>query len=274
MSVKPVAVLSDIHGNRWALEAVLRDIARRGIERVVNLGDSLYGPLDVVGTAEILMGREIPTVRGNEDRILIQAAEGGHHAASAGTVRDRLRREDIEWLGGLEMTATAYGGFFLCHGTPERDDEYLLQEVLEGRVRLRSPEELEARVGALVEPVVLCGHDHIARTVYLPSGKLVVNPGSVGLPAYRDDVPYRHAMESGTPHARYSIVWWRDGGWEVEEELVAYEWEEAAEAALRNGRPDWAGWLRTGKAVASPSPRPASRSGAVSGMGFGRGEDR
>lgn len=250
MHAKPLAVLSDIHGNRWALEAVLRDIERCGIERVVNLGDSLYGPLDIVGTAQILMEREMPTVRGNEDRILIESSEVEQLAPSLGYVRDRLDREHIDWLGGLEMTARAYGSFFLCHGTPEKDDEYLLQEVLEGRVRVRPAEELEERVGALDEPVVLCGHDHIARTVRLPGGKLVVNPGSVGLPAYSDDMPYVHAMESGTPHARYSIVRWTDVGWDVEEKLVEYEWEMAAEAALRNGRPDWAEWLRTGKAFA------------------------
>jgi predicted phosphodiesterase len=44
MQNAPVAVLSDIHGNRWALEAVLDDIRRRGIRDMFNLGDSLYGP--------------------------------------------------------------------------------------------------------------------------------------------------------------------------------------------------------------------------------------
>jgi predicted phosphodiesterase len=46
-----IAVIADIHGNRWALEAVLADIDRRYIGQIVNLGDSLLGPLDPVGTA-------------------------------------------------------------------------------------------------------------------------------------------------------------------------------------------------------------------------------
>ena len=66
-----VAVLSDIHGNRWALEAVLDDIRRRGIRDMVNLGDCLYGPLDPAGTARMLMGLDMPTVSGNEDRIIL-----------------------------------------------------------------------------------------------------------------------------------------------------------------------------------------------------------
>ena len=66
-----IAVLSDIHGNRWALEAVLADIQHRGVDELMNIGDSLYGPLDPAGTAEILLPLNIPTVRGNEDRIIL-----------------------------------------------------------------------------------------------------------------------------------------------------------------------------------------------------------
>jgi hypothetical protein len=50
VAAESLAVLADIHGNRWALEAVLADIRGRGIRAMVNLGDSLYGPLDPAGT--------------------------------------------------------------------------------------------------------------------------------------------------------------------------------------------------------------------------------
>ena len=50
-----LAVIADIHGNRWALEAVLQDIERRGIQQIVNLGDNLTGPLDPAGTADLLI---------------------------------------------------------------------------------------------------------------------------------------------------------------------------------------------------------------------------
>jgi len=58
----PIAVLSDIHGNVRALDAVLAEIARRGIRRVVNLGDCLYGPFDPRPAAERLMAFAAPTV--------------------------------------------------------------------------------------------------------------------------------------------------------------------------------------------------------------------
>jgi hypothetical protein len=70
------------------------------------------------------------------------------------------------------------------------------------------------------------------------------NPGSVGLPAYADDLPAPHAMESGGPHARYALV----DGPRVELIAVTYDHESAAARADANGRPDWARALRTGRA--------------------------
>ncbi len=70
-----LAVIADIHGNRWALEAVLQDIDQRGIEQIVNLGDHLTGPLDPAGTADLLIERTMLSICGNDDRVLFSAAE-------------------------------------------------------------------------------------------------------------------------------------------------------------------------------------------------------
>ncbi|MDA8015810.1 MAG: metallophosphatase family protein [Thermoanaerobaculia bacterium] len=88
---------------------------------------------------------------------------------------------------------------------------------------------------------------HVARQVRQPDGTLVVNPGSVGLPAYTDDEPFPHAMEAGSPHARYAVLEQQPAGWTVEQYSVAYDWEAAALQAERTGRHDWAGWIRTGR---------------------------
>jgi hypothetical protein len=96
-------------------------------------------------------------------------------------------------------------------------------------------------------PLILAGHDHLQRTVRLPAGRLVVNPGSVGLPAYTDDTPHPHAMEAGTPHARYAILHSSPEGWQVEHVRLDYDWDAAARTADRNRSPDWAHWLRTGR---------------------------
>ncbi len=63
-----IAIQSDIHGNSWALEVVLRDLEGRGPDLIVNLGDSLYGPLDPMGTFDIIRSLPIVSIAGNEDR--------------------------------------------------------------------------------------------------------------------------------------------------------------------------------------------------------------
>ncbi len=245
---RQLAIISDIHGNRRALEAVLDDIDHRGIDRIVNLGDCLYGPLDPAGTADILIKRDIPTARGNEDRIIVEPSKESEHSPSLDFVREQLSPEHIKWVKTLEMTAVVYGEFLLCHGTPEQDTEYLLREVLETGVVSRTSEELTAKLASCEQSVILCGHDHVPCTVSLPDGRLIANPGSVGLPAYSDDLPFPHVMETFSPHARYSIVFKGAGGWRIESIAVPYDWEWAVEMAGRNGRPDWIPWLRTGRA--------------------------
>lgn len=106
--------------------------------------------------------------------------------------------------------------------------------------------EILARLGDIDAKVILCGHTHVARIVTTSDGRLIVNPGSVGLPAYEYDLPYPHVVESGSPHARYAIISSRSGAWSAEIILVEYDWEQAARTAEINGRPDWARALRTG----------------------------
>jgi len=243
-----VAVISDVHGNRWALEAVLEDIKRCGIRNIVNLGDSLYGPLAPKETVEILLPLELPTVRGDEDRLITEAVSGAASSPTLCYVQRQLAQSHLDWLAELEESTVAYEYFRMYHGAPGRDDEYLLQEVTEERVRLRAPEQLTATLASVEQPVVLCGHDHVPRTVRLANGKLIVNPGSVGLPAYVDELPYPHVMEVGTPHTRYGVVRKTEGEWRVEHVAVDYDWESAATLACENGRTDWARWLRLGRA--------------------------
>jgi predicted phosphodiesterase len=151
------------------------------------------------------------------------------------------------------MTDLVYENFFMCHGSPQRDDEYLLVNVLETGVLRRKPGELTAALSLLSQDprgpqVFLCGHDHVPCSVYLAERPLIVNPGSVGLPAYTDDLPYFHAMETGTPNARYSIISQSGDNWRVEDISIPYQWELAVKVAMQNDRPDWAKWLKTGRA--------------------------
>ena len=68
-----IAIISDIHGNLLALQAVLADIARQGVDQTVNLGDILSGPLQPAETADLLMAQKFPTIKGNHERQLLAA---------------------------------------------------------------------------------------------------------------------------------------------------------------------------------------------------------
>lgn len=235
------AVIADVHGNRWALEAVLEDIARRGIREIVNAGDHLFGPLDPAGTADILMRLDFPSVAGNQDRELIDGS----------FVEPRLNARHREWLQGLPPRRELPPDTLLFHGTPERDNTYLLESVGDGgTVSLATDAEIAARVGPVSLDLLLCGHTHIPRAVE-SGGRLIVNPGSVGLQAYADDSPVPHVMETGSPLARYAVVERSETGWRVEHLAVDYDVESAAQSAELNGRSDWAFRLRTGRAFGS-----------------------
>lgn len=243
-----IAALADIHGNTPALAAVLYDMREAGIERAYNLGDTLYGPLDPAGTYWALRtcGIEMVHILGNGDRILLEAGED-----ASPTVRHtlaHLEREHLDWLKSLP--AIHEDNFiFACHGSPKNDMEYLVEHLEPGGVTLRADTELVRLLEGVRQSLVLCGHSHLHHAVRVSHGPLVVNPGSVGLPAYADnDPPVPHVMESGSPHARYAVLDVHLGHWEVQFRCVPYDHESAAAMAAENGRPDWAEAIRSGRA--------------------------
>jgi putative phosphoesterase len=241
-----LAVLSDIHGNLWALKAVLEDAQSEGVDALVNLGDVLSGPLDPSGTADLLMSIELPTVAGNHERQLLacEAAKGGPSDQFAFEHTTELQRD---WLRGLPRTMVVPGGVFLCHGTPTSDTTSFLEDVSAERLALTRLDVIEARAGAIPQPLLLCGHSHVPRMQALSGGRLVVNPGSVGLQAYTADFPSPHVVECGSPHARYAVCERTPRGWSVSLRCVEYDAAPAAALARRNGREDWGRWLETGR---------------------------
>ncbi|HEU5369864.1 MAG TPA: metallophosphoesterase family protein, partial [Ktedonobacterales bacterium] len=208
-----LAVLADIHGNIWALEAVLADLRRRGITRIVDLGDSLNGPLEPHATAERLMGEQIESLCGNDDRVLFPTS--GQTLPRLERVRRALTAEQMAWLQAQPATRVIDGQILLCHGTPASDEVYLLEEPLPQSSILKETQAIMQALGQVEQPIICCGHSHTPRAVYLPGGQLIVNPGSVGLPAYTMDEPFPHKMESGSPHAKYAILSKVQGQWTV-----------------------------------------------------------
>jgi hypothetical protein len=99
--------------------------------------------------------------------------------------------------------------------------------------------------------VVACGHSHVPRAVRSARGQLLVNPGSVGLPAFDARRPFPHAIENRSPDARYAIVEKRAGRFAAELRAVPYDHESMAKLARLRRREDWAHALTTGYALAS-----------------------
>jgi putative phosphoesterase len=240
-----IAAISDIHGNIAALEAVLTDATSRQVEQVVNLGDICSGGLFPQKVADRLIPLELPTIKGNHERQIFAAPE--HMGLSDRHAAGNLRPEQLAWLAALPKTLRLSNDVLLVHGTPDSDLEYFLETVTDEGIRPATHAEVVQRAGEVDAAVILCGHTHIQRVVKLDDGRLIVNPGSVGLPAYDDDRPYPHLVESGSPHARYAVLSKSGLGWSVDLCLVEYDWEQAARDAEINGRLDWSRALRTGR---------------------------
>jgi predicted phosphodiesterase len=252
-----LGVVSDIHGNLPALQAVMADAAAAGgVAGWVNLGDILSGPLWPAETADYLLAQDPArwsTLAGNHDRWL-RHRPLERLGASDRYAAERLLPAHRAWLATLPATWAGPHGLQAVHGTPDSDLVYLLEtvvglDVTPGGLRAGTPDEVAERLGAHRPPLLLCGHSHVPRHVLL-EGTQVLNPGSVGLPAYDDEQPWPHVVETGSPQARYAWVE-HDGepasAWVVHLRAVDYDFEAAARQAEAQGRGDWADALRTGR---------------------------
>ena len=230
------AVISDVHGNVHALDAVLDDIAPQGVDATLSLGDFLSGPFDPLGVADRLIGLDLPSCRGNHDRYLVDGRDDDWHIDAA--VRAQLRPEHVEWLRKVPATAVFAEKVLLSHGTPRDDNVGWLDGMVGSNAVLQSRDHIEREAAGFPYEILLCGHTHVPRTVSLADGRIVVNPGSVGAP-----------FDSGSPGAHYAIIEKRRAGWTVSLNSIPYDRQAAASLAIERGYPKWAelvteGWLK------------------------------
>ena len=239
-----IAFLSDIHGNSWALNAVLNDIKQKGINEIYDLGDSLYGPLDPKGTFNLIMEWNIQSICGNQDRDILVGADESENNPTLKFVKNQLFDKAMDWLKELPKSRIVHDQIYLCHGTPNNDSEYLLEQVHPEYVGMKDYNQIGVALADVKEKIVVCGHSHRPAIIETQE-KTIINPGSVGLPAYQDELPIPHKMENFNPKARYCIVN-ISRNITIEHIAVSYDYENAAVAAEINKRNDWAKWLRTG----------------------------
>jgi predicted phosphodiesterase len=210
-----IAILSDIHGNLPAFEAVLNDVARRGIRDVVLAGDLVgRGPQ---GSAVVARAQELGlrSVRGNHEDYLLDFRKGKipdtwnytEEWACARWMANELTESSAQFIDAFpfSMTAGFDDSIRIVHGSPESYNE--------GIGNWLTGQEIEHHLNAVEESVLICAHTHRAAVWEFPHG-LVVNVGSVGMPF------------NGDTRAQYAVLEYRGDRWHAEICRVHYAHEE------------------------------------------------
>lgn len=245
-----LAILSDIHSNVFALEAVIADAQKQSVDLMINLGDILYGPIAPKATYDLLMQHEFVTISGNQDRQIHEA--NADDIASNPTMKfiiDDLGTNPIDWMRSLPFDMQLSGDIYLCHGAPDDDLVYLLENVELGYARLRSDSEIKKLLNGKQSKLICCGHTHTPRTVSLTTGQLFINPGSVGLQAYTDDEPVLHSMENFHSMASYTVIEETGDSWNIKHLKVPYDVSQAVAECKKRNRLDWVHFLTTGRRI-------------------------
>lgn len=238
--VNQIAVFSDIHANLPALQSVLEDMDRHGLEKRYCLGDLVgYGtfPNEVI---ELIRGRNIPTIMGNYDQGVGNSSDECGCAYKTAE-EEALGKRSISWTNA--HTSDENKAFLrsllpqiplqlselrvvLAHGSPRRINEYLYVD--------RPDSGLERILDGVDADVLVVGHTHKPYHRVLPSGRHVINDGSVGKP------------KDGDTRAAYIILEAEGRDLRVEFVRVPYDIERTATAIEASEMPaEYAGMLRT-----------------------------
>jgi predicted phosphodiesterase len=197
----PLALVSDIHGNDAALAAVVAELERLGIERVVCLGDVAQGGPQPAEVLDRLTALGWPVILGNADAFLLEVPADSPEPLTEAQLERRdwtltqLSPAHLDQIRAFVPTLDVdVDGLALraFHGSPHSYDDVILPETSDAQV--------ERMLGGSGVDLLAGGHTHLQWTRYV-DGALYVNPGSVGLAYDRFDselVP--------TTNAEYAIV--------------------------------------------------------------------
>lgn len=218
-----IAVISDIHGNLHALEAVLAEIDRRSTTQVVVGGDLALGGPAPAECVHLIRSRGYPSIRGNTDEWLTRKPNRVTDAISWAAAR--LSDEDRGFLGGLPFLwrLQTPADLAVVHATP-----WSISDV----VPPDAPESVVERVFAETRAsAVVYGHIHHAY-VRAFHGKVLANSGSVGLPF------------DGDQRSAFIILRPARKSWEAEIVRVKYDVDAAIHEAEKTDNPERSRWVR------------------------------
>ena len=199
-----IALISDIHGNEVALEAVLNDIKQAGADQIVCLGDIVaLGPLPV-SVLQMIQDLACPCVLGNHDAFMIDPplihtyTDVPVIVDSVEWCRAQLSTKDLEFIRTfptcMEINYSNENKLVCFHGSPRDHMENILSTT--------PGDEVEQMLAGHTSMVMAGGHTHV-QMLRQHKGNLIVNPGSVGFP-FKEFV-YDRPPEI-MAHAEYAIV--------------------------------------------------------------------
>lgn len=223
-----VGIISDMHGNIYALDAVLAELNRLGVDRSVCNGDVAFGLVTPAAAVDRVRELGIPCVRGNTDDFPGQPDRFAHDARLA-PVLDWFRRdlgdERSQWLANLPLRRLDLDGALLqFHGAPDNNEDSVLHVSLRPMVE-RSLDEQAAVLSDYTARVVTFGHTHTP-SEHRVGSKLLVNPGSVS-----------YQLTTRDPRARFAVLEGEGDEWAATLHAVEYDWERAARTAESLGLP-------------------------------------
>ncbi len=221
-----IAIISDVHGNIRALEAVLSDVRARGpFEMVINGGDLAFGGPRPQETMQALRALGCPTIIGNTDQWLAGGLNMVETPRPLEEVRDwarrRLGNEDLEYLRALPMShrVEPAGGptLVMVHATPVSTIETVNPDA--------PAETLTAMLEQARTRYLAYGHIHKPYVREVGDGAAVINVGSVGMPF------------DGVAQPAWAMLTLADGRWRAEIVRVPYDHEAVARDLLASDHP-------------------------------------
>jgi putative phosphoesterase len=230
-----VAIISDMHGNCFALDAVLADLEQHPADTIVCLGDAVQGGAQPAETVARLRELGCPVVMGNADAWLLTGEETGREETATQKMLEirewslsQLSTEDRAFIGSFQPTVELPLGEYklLCfHGSPASFDDLIFPETPE--------EEFQRYLGEHQPAIMTGGHTHL-QFVRRLANTFFFNPGSVGL-AYN-----RHQSEEGfkaDPWAEYAILSSESSRLSLEFRRVPLDVDALVSIILSSGRP-------------------------------------
>ena len=241
-----VALISDIHGNLVSLDAVLADLDRQGVDRVVCLGDvAALGP-QPCQVLSCLRALDCPCVMGNHDEDLLRhdvaRSLDSWEAAATAWCLDQLSQADLDDVRSfhpmVEIPLAEQAALLCYHGSPRSNTDRILPSTLVG--------ELDEMLAGHWAVVMAGGHNHVQMT-RRHRRQYVVDVGSVGAPF--EQMPFR-GMPRMLPWAEYAIVHWAKQVLDIDLRRVSVDIDAVKQAALTStmpGRDEWARrWVTPG----------------------------